>query len=204
MEERNQVRLTRAKWLMHEAFLTLLEQKSFYTITVKDIISTAGVSRSVFYLHYEDKYALLDEMKRLLLDNFGLTRVDLQAGGPQALIKTGDYTPDGLLAKDFEYIEKHHRLFKALMGPNGDGKFYLEFRDYIASYQKVIVRSWGVEDFYSPLAMRYMANIISGAYVGIFLDWLAADMQPPAATMGKLLAALIAQLDPKPIDEKDF
>lgn len=39
--------------LMDEAFLLLLEQKEYDTITVKEICQKAGVNRSTFYLHYE-------------------------------------------------------------------------------------------------------------------------------------------------------
>ena len=43
-------------------FLQLLNQKSFETITVQEIIDLADVGRSTFYSHYESKELLLDEL----------------------------------------------------------------------------------------------------------------------------------------------
>ena len=42
------------------AFLTLLDQKSFEKITVADIIGEARINRSTFYQHFPDKYAILE------------------------------------------------------------------------------------------------------------------------------------------------
>lgn len=38
---------------MDEALLSLLEEKDFAYITVREICARAGVNRSTFYLHYE-------------------------------------------------------------------------------------------------------------------------------------------------------
>ena len=44
---------------MDEAFLSLLGEKEFPYITVKEICARAGVNRSTFYLHYETNEDLL-------------------------------------------------------------------------------------------------------------------------------------------------
>lgn len=56
--------------LMDEAFLSLLEEKDLEFITVKDVCSRAGVSRSTFYLHYESFADLMEESTRLMLGRF--------------------------------------------------------------------------------------------------------------------------------------
>lgn len=43
-----------------QALLELLETEDFEAITVKEIVIKAGVSRSTFYLHFQDKYHLMD------------------------------------------------------------------------------------------------------------------------------------------------
>ena len=44
--------------LMDEALLLLLEKKEYDFITVKEICQKAGVNRSTFYSHFNDKYEL--------------------------------------------------------------------------------------------------------------------------------------------------
>ena len=55
-------RVLRTRQLIKEAFSILLQKKGFDTITVKDIAQIASINRATFYAHYEDKYALLEEI----------------------------------------------------------------------------------------------------------------------------------------------
>jgi AcrR family transcriptional regulator len=52
-------KVLRTKQTISTKFLELLEHKRFKKITVNDICKTAKISRSTFYLHFEDKYELL-------------------------------------------------------------------------------------------------------------------------------------------------
>ena len=53
-----------------EAFLALLYEKSLEELSVKEIIQKAGFTRSTFYLHFADKYELMEEVRRRLNDRF--------------------------------------------------------------------------------------------------------------------------------------
>lgn len=53
-----------------EAFLQLLHEKSFEELSVKEIIQKAGFSRSTFYLHFADKYELMEDVRRSLNGRF--------------------------------------------------------------------------------------------------------------------------------------
>lgn len=50
------------KQQIHQAFFELLRQKGFARTTVTGICNKAQISRGTFYLHYVDKYQLLDEV----------------------------------------------------------------------------------------------------------------------------------------------
>lgn len=55
-------RITKTRKAIYSAFLQLLNQKGYETITVQEIIDLADVGRSTFYSHYESKELLLDEL----------------------------------------------------------------------------------------------------------------------------------------------
>lgn len=48
--------------VIREAFFALLVEVGFAKMTVADICRTADINRGTFYLHYEDKFALLDAL----------------------------------------------------------------------------------------------------------------------------------------------
>lgn len=57
-------RIKRTRSLIEQAFLELLGEKGFQTITVQDITNRAEINRATFYSHFPDKYALLDHSIR--------------------------------------------------------------------------------------------------------------------------------------------
>lgn len=58
------------KQVIKEALFEAIEDKgSFSAVSVTDICKTAEINRSTFYLHYEDKYALLRELIAAELEN---------------------------------------------------------------------------------------------------------------------------------------
>ncbi|GMK40642.1 TetR family transcriptional regulator [Paenibacillus sp. CCS19] len=57
-----------ARWLIIEAFTALLAAMPFEKISVHAIVHKAGISRSTFYLHYQDKFDLLEQMTAEITD----------------------------------------------------------------------------------------------------------------------------------------
>jgi AcrR family transcriptional regulator len=45
-----------------DAFLRLLEKKSFAKVTVRDIVEECGVNRTTFYYYYQDIYAIVEDL----------------------------------------------------------------------------------------------------------------------------------------------
>jgi AcrR family transcriptional regulator len=58
-EERLDPRVKRTRGLLERAFMEVLAEKGFQTLSVQDVTERAGVNRATFYAHFQDKYALL-------------------------------------------------------------------------------------------------------------------------------------------------
>ncbi|KAA8328339.1 TetR/AcrR family transcriptional regulator [Leuconostoc carnosum] len=56
------IRPTKTKQNIENAFINLLNEKELHAITVENICKKALTSRSTFYLHYLDKYDLLAQV----------------------------------------------------------------------------------------------------------------------------------------------
>jgi AcrR family transcriptional regulator len=63
-EQKLDPRVRRTRLLLEQAFMDVLKEKGFQTITVQDIAQRAGVNRATFYAHFDDKYNLLDHSIR--------------------------------------------------------------------------------------------------------------------------------------------
>lgn len=59
----------RSKRLIRETFLKLAAKKDIDKITIKEITDACDLSRNTFYLHYQDIYAVLEELQKETIDH---------------------------------------------------------------------------------------------------------------------------------------
>lgn len=65
---REDPRSKRTRKYLQQAFLELLTDKDFQTMTINDITERAGLNRATFYGHFQDKFELLDETLGFMLE----------------------------------------------------------------------------------------------------------------------------------------
>lgn len=63
------LRILKTERAIHQAFFGLMKKSGFEKISVKDIADAAMISRNTFYLHYNDKYDLLERVCNDMIDN---------------------------------------------------------------------------------------------------------------------------------------
>ncbi len=95
------LRIKRTQRAIKESLFALIEEKGFEHISVKDITDKAMISRNTFYLHYSDKYDLLnkicDELTRKLFFGVGkqirkTQRLDISIESAAKIIQMGAAT----------------------------------------------------------------------------------------------------------------
>ncbi|NME34562.1 TetR/AcrR family transcriptional regulator [Lactobacillus sp. MRS-253-APC-2B] len=64
------LRIQKSKQAIKNAFLSLLAEKGFEKITIKDICTQVMIGKSTFYYHYEDKYDLARQLAIQSLKNY--------------------------------------------------------------------------------------------------------------------------------------
>ena len=71
MEDQKQDRrVRRTQKLLKDSLVTLMQEKEFKNISVKDITDRADLNRGTFYLHYTDTYHLLEDIEEDVLNDF--------------------------------------------------------------------------------------------------------------------------------------
>src|SRR4030095_15463617 len=66
-------RIQKTQNLLHEALTSLIREKSYDSIVVKEILDRANVGRSTFYMHFRDKDELLVSSIRDMLGSVHAT-----------------------------------------------------------------------------------------------------------------------------------
>lgn len=102
------------------AVIELMIEKNFDQITVQDISDRADVSRRTIYLHYMDKFDLLD---KLIEEHIDEMRELCNSTDDDA-----DYMDMGLIW--FEYFESHSLFFSALLASKGSPFFRNRFLEF--------------------------------------------------------------------------
>lgn len=99
------IRSFRTKQALKGALISLLERKAIKHITVNDLCKKARISRTTFYLHYSDKYDLINSL-------FACAKDELVENEKEDKLQ--------IFVDLLQLIEKHQRAFYHLIGPQGD------------------------------------------------------------------------------------
>ncbi len=62
-------RIIRTKIAIRNALVALIEEKGFDALSVKDITTRADINRGTFYLHYRDKFDLLEQTQAEIIQD---------------------------------------------------------------------------------------------------------------------------------------
>lgn len=70
MEEKMDLRIRKTYLALHNAFIALLEEKSFDDLTVNELCDRAMIRRTTFYKHFGDKYEYFSFFVREMVSTF--------------------------------------------------------------------------------------------------------------------------------------
>ena len=149
------------KRFIRKVFLELYSKKGIDGVTVNEICCNAGIVKSTFYVYFEDKYSVLEEIEQTLLSgldeiNSHLSDIDVN------LILEGK--PLLQASKTVDFIHEHLDEFRAIMGPKGDPRFEKIWCKNIAdSFEERFLKEKG--DLKSAgLACAIFASTLMGIY----------------------------------------
>ncbi|TLS49323.1 TetR/AcrR family transcriptional regulator [Paenibacillus antri] len=181
-------RIVRTKRLIRDALTELIEEKGFEGITVKDLTDRADINRGTFYIHFKDKYDLLDQSEKEIMDHIerlAASGYQWAMAGDWKEIIHGATIP--FVQKLFEYFQEHARFMNAVLGPKGDPSFQKRLREVIRKRVLPVLTQTRHEVL---VPVHYLTAYVSSAHLGVIQEWLENGMETPPPEMATILARL--------------
>jgi AcrR family transcriptional regulator len=156
-------RIQKTRQLIMNTFLSLLNEKEFEKITVNDIAGRANINRGTFYLHYTDKFDLLDKcieiyVEQLLNHCDNSNETNLSASAFQRL---------------FEYLEKDFEIYSLLLNNGGAGFF----RDRLyAAMTQMATDVINIQPENNVFSNRITGHFLASGLIGTLEWWIGNSM----------------------------
>lgn len=175
-------RVAKTQEAIKKAFLELMNEKKFESITIQDISDRANVNRSTIYLHYLDKYDLLDK----LIDQHikTLTEMDIWA--------CEEEWEDAILIY-VKYFEDNSLFFSTMLTSKAAApSFRSKFLKYARDGFKEELKGSNVNN--EGLSDDIIVEFASNAYVGVLETWLKEGMTSTSQSLAKDLGMLLERI----------
>lgn len=175
-------RVRRTRRMLRDALVSLILEKDYASISIKEITGRAEVAYITFYRHFESLDLLLMEV----LDE-GLAELMNHIEILAKQSETSALETEGRLI--FEYIEQKADLFRILLKSQSVTRVRKKvIRNIAAIFQKSCIplaRSG------SQVAIAITSNHIATSLLALIEWWLENNMKPAPAQMGKVYKSLI-------------
>ena len=175
--------------------MQLLQNKSFESITVGNIAKIAEINRGTFYLHFTDKFDLLDQIEQQLFEDLGNHIDELQSSYVSP--NTFEKGQEQLATTLFSSIKMHAPLLKIFLGDHGRAGFHLRFRATFS--EKVRINLEANKNFNANLKapMEYFLSFITSAFLGLIEQWVQNDLDKTPEEMTVLYIDIISFIQNK-------
>lgn len=108
------LRIQRTQKSIKQAFFELIEEEGFDHISVKDITARAMISRNTFYLHYSDKFDLLNKICDELV-----FKLFLGVGKQTRKLRVDTYGAASVIKMGIKTIEEDREAYRILLTSSG-------------------------------------------------------------------------------------
>jgi AcrR family transcriptional regulator len=174
-------RILKSQEAIKKAFIELMNEKGFDKITIQDISDRANVNRRTVYLHYLDKFDLLDKM---IEEHIYKLREMCQSLSEMDFIDGGQAF--------FEYFASNYLFFSTMLASKGAPSFRRQFLEFVIEGLKGEVnvtegKNHGINE---DIVLRFIA----GAYVELVEWWFMNGMPYSPQIMAKQVGILIERI----------
>ena len=156
-------RIQKTRQLIMHTFIELLTEKGFEKMTINEIAERANINRGTVYLHYMDKFDLLDKCVE--------TYIELLL---QHCADSADTNLDARAFQSvFEYLERNFAIYKLLLSNEGVGFF--RSRLYVTISQ-TLTEMLGINPENSAFSNEVTIHFLTSGFIGTIEWWINHSM----------------------------
>lgn len=168
-------RIIKSQKAIQSTFLSMLIKDGFDEITVKKITEQADISRKTFYLHYLDKYDLLDTIVNKKLEE--LEEICEQKKEKGFIEGTVIW---------FNYFDENKDFFSSLFSSKSTVSFRKQLLDFMMNQLSKKINN--IDPDKDPeILIRFLSMAVLGILESFILNELNSSIEEIAKQVGELL-----------------
>ncbi|UOF89553.1 TetR/AcrR family transcriptional regulator [Fodinisporobacter ferrooxydans] len=171
-------RILKSQEAIKKALIELMSEKNFDDITIQEISDRANVNRATIYLHYMDKFDLLDK----IIEEHMNKLQELCQSASEMTFKEGNYVW-------FEYFESNYLFFSTMLTTKSATYFRSRFLELVVQEYKVEVDVTKGNN--QGLSEDVILQFFGAAVVGSVEWWIKNGMPFPPRVMAEQTGILL-------------
>lgn len=172
MAVKNNRRVLVTKKILKESLLQLMKEKPISKISIKEICDLSEMSRSTFYLHYQDQFELLTDIENEVLDKSFESLSDLE----------GAFNTIESIESFLNYIRTNKETFGVLLCQSDTADFQEAIINKIQAHVKD-----SVSDFNEMTTDKYVFVFLMNGSINVLRTWIKNDFDMPIPDLAKLI-----------------
>jgi AcrR family transcriptional regulator len=179
-------RIERTHQLLKDALVSLILEKGYEAVTIKDITERANVAYVTFFRHYKEKDELLVRMLEEVIETLASTAYEIEPGN--SATNPAHSKQEGYLI--FKDAERHNQLYRVLLSSPGALPIVKRVKAAIAAKILAECDMFPVE---GEIPAEIFAAHIASSLLAMIEWWLENDMPYPPERMGEIYSQLVVQ-----------
>ncbi len=175
-------RVRKTREAIMEAFIKLMAEKSFEQITINEIAERADVNRGTVYLHYIDKFDLLDQC----IETHVCQLCESCLGDNNAHLPAKDS-----ILRAFTHLEQHASVYNTLLINKGIPTFR---KRLLAVALQILGEHIDTSGVKLDVNKEVLTQFLASAIVGVLEWWITHAMPYPAEDVVEQLLPLLERL----------
>ena len=182
-------RILKTRKIIKDSFVELVNEIGFEKVTVKNITEKANINRGTFYLHYKDKYDLLEQSQNEILNEIKeiVILASQEVKSSLSLNSIGNIEP--FLVRLYTYIGENADLMPIILNSNEHSSFINDFKSLIQYYIVNFISS--NDRINKEISGKYMLEILSSIHIGVIQKWISDGMIESPEEISSMLSNII-------------